>query len=410
MNFKQTFSRTGPLVSSILRTRLAESMASPPLIKRTLLGSLASITMLSSGLVFGAAGDAKFIDEADGSLKDRYLVSSGYFLGTFSVQIYDPDGINSDSFTNPPSTALTATSAAIDAINPIEGFGSTHAEVSLRHDSTIVLAETGDTIELQFSDELGNAERLEIEIVFNDVDTTVELSVTSPTPYAAATAQDVNAALFTVARYATKLEEQVVALENQLSTLEASKADLISSIEAEEASLERVNDAISPLEDTTPITLADLVGRSYCITRRERLYDPYPANLSVKLTTRQYVWTVTSETEVNVEIVNTYRNSSGHDHYQWSISADGGVFNATWAPFADSEDTVGQIISTTPELADGHRLRLTGTLPYWMLADMAISADGNYLAVTESWSGGKPWIVSAQVFGSVCDRSTLTLW
>jgi hypothetical protein len=239
-----------------------------------------------------------------------------------------------------------------------------------------------------------------------------ELVAPSFTPNTAATAEEVNAALTSVADYAVALEERVIALETELSTLEASKADLISSIEAEEASLERVNEAISPLEDTTPITLADLVGRSYCIVKRERLYDPYPAGdpLRVKLTTRRYVWSVVSETEVNVEIVDTYRNSNGHDHYQWAISADGGIFNATWAPFADSEDTVGQIISTTPELADGHRLRLTGALPYWLPSDMAISADGNYLAATQAWSGGKPWITWLQSFGSVCDRSALTNW
>ena len=410
MTFKQTFSLIGPLVSSILRTRPANSMASSPLIKRTLMGLLASITTFSCGLALGAAGDAKFIDEADGSLKDTSLWNSGFYRSAiFSVQIYDPDGINSDSFTNPPSTALTATSAAIDAINPIEGFGSTHAEVSLRYDSTIVLAETGDTIELQFSDELGNAERLEIVIRFNDVDTAVELSVTSPTPYATATAQEVNSALFTVARYATKLEEQVVALENQLSTLEASKADLISSIEAEEASLAAVDTALESLNPSTPITAADLVGRNYCVSWQGRLYDSSPTSgfFGMKFEAAKWVWTFDSETEFTTKVISTFRNANDHDHYNLNISSNFGEFLAEWTPFNTNQSTEGQSFSGTYELFEGFFLSMqTPGVPY--NGGVIISANGNFVAQNDVFTidNGRPdnpWMLQVRTFGSICD-------
>ena len=103
MTFKQTFSLIGPLVSSILRARLAESMASP-VIKRTLLGSLASTTMLSSGLVFGAAGDAVFykVDGSGTNVIDITCTNNRFYdlppcFFEIKVEIFDPDGLSNFS-------------------------------------------------------------------------------------------------------------------------------------------------------------------------------------------------------------------------------------------------------------------------------------------------------------------------
>jgi hypothetical protein len=216
-------------------------------------------------------GNASVFFEQDGSGTSIAERSATYEAQVFVVEIYDADGIDTTSFINPPSVSAQYSAASIDAIDALAGFGSTHAQLTITYDATSAYA-ASDSIRLQFKDELGNDESLTINVSLGGVDTSTALAIPSFSANTLATAEDVNAALFTVARYATKLEEEVIALENELSTLEASKADLISSIEAEEASVQSVDEIITPFEDTTPIsTLADLVGRTYCFRATEYL-------------------------------------------------------------------------------------------------------------------------------------------
>jgi hypothetical protein len=622
MTFKQTFSLIGPLVSSILRTRLAESMASP-VIKRTLLGSLASTTMLSSGLVFGAAGDAVFYkvdgsgtnviditctnnrfydlppcffeikveifdpdglsnfspdtdggtsylpsapqdsfasfqnaapitglgnthtevtikvaypnsvgneqislnfqddvgnDESltinwtleevsinetptsfyleDGSLSELTLVELDpsspqeftvqlydpdgltldlfkygvvYFVGSesgtpplglvninsveaievtiqvvfisndgnasvffeqdgsgtsiaersatyeaqvFVVEIYDADGIDTTSFINPPSVSAQYSAASIDAIDALAGFGSTHAQLTITYDATSAYA-ASDSIRLQFKDELGNDESLTINVSLGGVDTSTALAIPSFSANTLATAEDVNAALFTVARYATKLEEQVIALENELSTLEASKADLISSIEAEEASVQSVDEIITPFEDTTPIsTLADLVGRTYCFRATEYLLGgDAGGNMHIKIAASSINWTIDSETEATITVFSQYVNSEGNDHYAVDFNANQGVFSSAWSAFKPFENVEGQTYKGTPQLLGGRYLVVTGDHPYFIGANagMYISSDGKYLMrqvvedIPREDNPDLPYIVGNRLWGAQCE-------
>jgi len=250
-----------------------------------------------------------------------------------------------------------------------------------------------------------------------------ELIAPTFTPNTPATVEEVNAALTSIADYVEALEEQVIALENELSTLEASKADLISSIEAEEgseadlissieaeeASLAAVDTALESLNPSTPITAADLVGRNYCVSWQGRLYDSSPTSgaFGMKFEAAKWVWTFDSETEFTTKVISTFRNANDHDHYNLNISSNFGEFLAEWTPFNTNQSTEGQSFSGTYELFEGFFLSMqTPGVPY--NGGVIISANGNFVAQNDVFTidNGRPdnpWMLQVRTFGSICD-------
>jgi hypothetical protein len=228
------------------------------------------------------------------------------------------------------------------------------------------------------------------------------LSSPSFEPNTPATAEGINAALGTLSEYALTLESKVLALENELEELKLSKATLISSIEAIEQSQSEIDEVLLPLETTEPVTLSDIVGRSYCISAATVLYDSGPdGRFASKLQAENQIWTINSETSATATRVSTFRNSSGHDHYPLVMDSYAGVFRSRWEPFNTGPDQVGEIVEVTPEL-NGYLLVMPG------FGGVVISSDGNYLFSTnaiavENGRPDHPWLVSTRMFGTVCD-------